>query len=182
LNLANFITLFRIVIIPVFVIFLLNHKPYLPFLLFSLAILTDGLDGMVARIQKSKTNLGSILDPAADKLLLASAYITLAILKLVPLWVVAVVFSRDLVLLIGWLIIYISTGVSTVIPSILGKATTVLQMTVVFLVLLCSTGYLAEEKWLAVKPFIFSAMLLLTVISGMEYSLRGIRLMGKETV
>ena len=180
MNLANSITLFRIVIIPAFVILLLKRQPHLPFLLFSLAIVTDGLDGMVARIQKQKTKLGNILDPLADKLLMASAYITLAILKLIPLWVVIVVFSRDLILITGWLTIYFSRGISTAIPTLLGKATAVLQMTVVFLVLLSSTGYLAEGKWLAIKPVIVSAMVLFTVISGMEYSLRGIRLMSRE--
>jgi len=163
------------------VILLLKQQPYLPFLLFSLAIVTDGLDGMVARIQKQKTKLGSILDPLADKLLLTSAYIALAILKLVPLWVVIIVFSRDLVLIIGWLKIYISTGISTAIPTVLGKATAVLQMTVVFLVLLFSSGYLAEGKWLVVKPFLLSVMVVFTVISGMEYSFRGIRMISKET-
>ena len=182
MNLANFITLFRIVIIPAFVILLLNHQPYLPFFLFSLAIVTDGLDGIAARIQKRKTKLGSVLDPLADKLLLASAYITLAILKLVPLWVVIVVFSRDLVLALGWLVIYFSAGISIVIPTILGKATTVLQMTVVFLILLCSNGYLGQEKWLVIKPLILSVMVLFTVISGMDYSFRGIRLLNKGTV
>ena len=136
---------------------------------------------MAARIQKQKTKLGSILDPLADKLLLTSAYITLVILKLVPLWVVIVVFSRDLIIISGWLIIYFSTGISTVIPTILGKATAVLQMTVVFLVLLSSSGYLAEGKLLVVKPFILSVMVLCTVISGMEYGLRGIRTISKET-
>jgi len=182
LNVADYITLFRIVIIPAFVILLLNHQPYLPFLLFSLAIVTDGLDGMVARIQKHKTKLGSVLDPLADKLLLASAYMTLAILKLVPLWVVIIIFSRDLVLMLGWLIIYFSTGISIVMPTILGKATTVFQMTVVFSVLLTYSGYLPEEKWLIVKPFILSIMLVFTVLSGTEYGLRGIRFISKEIV
>jgi len=147
-----------------------------------LAIVTDGLDGIAARIQKRKTKLGSVLDPLADKLLLASAYITLAILKLVPLWVVIVVFSRDLVLALGWLVIYFSAGISIVIPTILGKATTVLQMTVVFLILLCSNGYLGQEKWLVIKPLILSVMVLFTIISGMDYSFRGIRLLNKGTV
>jgi len=181
LNLANYISLFRVAIIPAFVILLLKHQTNLPFLLFSLAIVTDALDGMVARINKQKTKLGSILDPLADKLLLSSAYITLAIVKLIPLWVVIIVFSRDLVLFLGWLIIYFYTGMSTVIPTILGKATAVLQMTVVFLVLLSSSGYMTEGKWLAVKPFILSVMVLFTIISGMEYSLRGIRMISKET-
>jgi len=181
LNLANSISLFRIVIIPVFVLLLLKHQPHLPFLLFILAIVTDGLDGMVARIQKRKSKLGSIIDPLADKLLLASAYITLAILKLVPLWVVIVVFGRDLVLFLGWLKIYLSTGISTVIPTILGKTSAVLQMTVVFLVLLFSNGYLGEGKWLAIKPLVLFPMVVFTVISGMEYSLRGIRMISKET-
>ncbi|MCJ7645478.1 CDP-alcohol phosphatidyltransferase family protein [bacterium] len=181
MNLANFISLFRIIIIPAFVILLLNHKPHLPFLLFSFAIVTDGLDGMVARFQKQKTKSGSLLDPLADKLLLASAYITLTSMKLVPLWVVVVVFSRDLILIIGWLIVYFSTGISTVIPTILGKATAVLQMAVVFSVLLFCSGYLTEGKWLAIKPLILSVMVLFTVISGMEYSIRGIWLISRET-
>lgn len=181
MNLANYISLFRVAIIPAFVILLLRHQPSLPFLLFSLAIVTDGLDGMVARINKQKTKLGSILDPMADKLLLASAYITLAILKLLPLWVVIIVFGRDLVLFSGWLIIYFYSGKSTVVPTIVGKATAVLQMTVVFLVLLSRSGYLAGGKWLVVKPFLLPVMVLFTVVSGMEYSFRGIRLISKET-
>jgi len=181
LNLANSISLFRIAIIPAFVILLLNHHPHLPFLLFSFAIVTDGLDGMVARIQKQKSRLGSILDPVADKLLLASAYITLAILKLIPLWLLIVIFGRDLILMLGWLKIYLSTGISTVIPTVLGKATAVLQMTLVFLVLLSSSGYLGEEKWLVIKPFILSTVVLFTVISGTEYSLRGIHVINKNT-
>ncbi len=181
MNLANYISLFRVSIIPAFVILLLRHQPSLPFLLFSLAIVTDGLDGMVARINKQKTKLGSILDPMADKLLLASAYITLAILRLLPLWVVIIVFGRDLVLFSGWLIIYFYTGKSTVVPTIVGKATAVLQMTVIFLVLLSGSGYLAQGKWLAVKPILISVMVLFTVISGMEYTFRGIRMIGKET-
>jgi len=182
LNLANCISLFRIIIIPVFMILLLNREPHLPFLLFSLAIITDGLDGMVARIHKQKTKLGSILDPVADKLLLVSAYLTLAILKLVPVWVLIIVLGRDLVLISGWLTIYFWTGVSRVMPSLLGKATSVLQMAVVFMVLLSTTGYLPEEKWLTIKPFFLSVMVLFTVVSGMEYSLRGIRSLNRETV
>jgi len=182
LNLANFITFFRIAIIPAFVIHLLKNQPYLPLLLFSLAIVTDGLDGMAARIQKQRTKLGSILDPVADKLLILSAYITLAILKYVPLWIVVVVFGRDLVLITGWLIIYFSKGISTVVPTLWGKATSVLQMAVILLILLSSNGYLAEGKWLAIKPLILSAMVLFTIISGMEYSLRGIRFIAKETI
>ena len=181
MNLANSISLFRIAIIPAFVILLLNRHPHLPFLLFSFAIVTDGLDGMVARIQKQKSRLGSILDPVADKLLLASAYITLAILKLVPLWLLIVIFGRDLILILGWLKIYLATGISRVIPTLLGKATAVFQMTLVFLVLLSSSGYLGEEKWLLIKPFILSTVVLFTVISGTEYSLRGIHVISKNT-
>jgi len=137
---------------------------------------------MAARIQKQRTKLGSILDPFADKLLILSAYITLAILKHVPFWIVVVVFSRDLVLITGWLIIYFSKGISTVVPTLWGKATSVLQMAVVLLVLLSSNGYLAEGKWLAIKPLILSIMVLFTIISGMEYSFRGIRFIAKEPI
>ncbi len=181
MNLANSITIFRIVIIPVFVILLLNHHPNLPFFLFTLAIVTDGLDGMIARVQKQKSGLGSILDPLADKLLLASAYITLAILKLIPVWLLIVVFGRDLILILGWLKIYLSTGISTAVPTLLGKATTVLQMTLVFLVLVCSSGYLGQEKCLAIKPFLVYVVVLFTVMSGAEYSLRGINLISRNT-
>ena len=90
-------------------------------------------------------------------------------------------FGRDLILISGWLIIYFSTGMSTVIPTIVGKTAAVLQMTVVCLVLLSKSGYLTEGKWLTVKPFILSVMILFTVISGMEYCLRGIRMISKET-
>lgn len=95
---------------------------------FFLAGITDALDGFFARVRREKTQLGTILDPLADKLLLISTFITLSFLGMLPLWLVILVISRDLILILGSVVKYITTGNLMVSPTLLGKATTVLQL------------------------------------------------------
>src|SRR5687768_10261011 len=102
MTLANKITLVRIVLIPVIIIGLLQGTPFWPDVFFILSVVTDVLDGFVARRRGERTVLGSFLDPVADKLLLVSVYLTLAHLRQLPLWAFVVVFSRDLLIFLGW--------------------------------------------------------------------------------
>lgn len=128
MTLANKITVGRIVLIPVIVIGLLQHRTTWVALLFFFSILSDFLDGLAARRRGERTKLGAFLDPMADKLLLTAVYITLTTLGKIQMWVFVVTFSRDLLIVLGWIVIYILTGASNIEPRPLGKITTAVQM------------------------------------------------------
>jgi CDP-diacylglycerol--glycerol-3-phosphate 3-phosphatidyltransferase len=133
MTLANRITVLRIALIPVFVILFLqsSENPILKnwtLAVFAFAIFTDLLDGLAARIRKERTPLGTFLDPVADKLLITASFILLTYRGDIPLWVFVVVFSKDLITVMGWTIVYILTSSSKIEPRPLGKATTFLQM------------------------------------------------------
>src|SRR6059058_1043709 len=110
MGLANWLTLLRIVMVPVFVSLLVYRKPGPALVVFATAAFTDLLDGYVARHRGSQSRLGAFLDPMADKLLLMSSFVTLTWLKVLPFWIAAVVISRDLILVIGALAIHMAGG------------------------------------------------------------------------
>ncbi|MGC9022478.1 MAG: CDP-alcohol phosphatidyltransferase family protein, partial [Dissulfurimicrobium sp.] len=86
MNIPNLFTLIRIVLIPILIIFLINGRFFEALIVFSLAGVTDALDGLIARMLRQKTKIGAILDPIADKLLLTSSYVTLAVVGRLPNW------------------------------------------------------------------------------------------------
>jgi cardiolipin synthase len=90
------------------------------------------LDGLAARMRGERTRLGAFLDPMADKLLLGAVFTTLAYLHQVPMWIFVVIFSRDLLIVLGWSVIYILTGAAAIEPRPLGKTTTGVQMATAF--------------------------------------------------
>ena len=136
MGLANWLTILRILLIPVFVTLLVYRRATAAFVVFCLASLTDLLDGYIARTHGQKTRLGAFLDPVADKLLLTSAFVTLTYLRVIPFWITAVVVSRDLILSVGVLVIHISGGTVHPAPTWLGKASTVFQMATVLAAML----------------------------------------------
>lgn len=133
MTLANRITILRILLIPVYVILYLQQRDE-PFLknwtlaVFAFAILTDLLDGLAARVKGERTPLGTFLDPLADKLLLTASFILFTWRNEIPLWVFVVVFSRDLITVLGWTIIYILTSSNKIEPRPMGKLSTFMQM------------------------------------------------------
>ncbi|MEA3328351.1 MAG: CDP-alcohol phosphatidyltransferase family protein [Candidatus Omnitrophota bacterium] len=145
-NWANRVTLVRIFLVPVFVILVAYYRPGLEILkvaatiVFLTAILTDAIDGYLAKTKEQRTELGTFLDPAADKLLLISAFICLSLnhrfLIKLPLWVSIIVIGRDVVIVMGLAIVYMVTGSIKVEPDLLGKTTTFFQMMTVSAVLL----------------------------------------------
>jgi cardiolipin synthase (CMP-forming) len=165
MTLANRITIIRIVLIPVFIVTLLQGLSPWPAVIFTFTIMTDALDGFIARWRKQTTPLGSFLDPMADKLLMFSSFATAAYLKIIPLWVFVVILSRDLLIVLGWTVIYFLTGSTEIKPRLLGKLTTIFQMITVWLLLL------------GLPPFIIDKLLLATVavtaLSGLDYVLIG---------
>lgn len=169
-NLANTVTLLRIILIPFFIYSLIYEHRLLALLTFCTSALSDGVDGFIARVRHQKTELGTVLDPLADKLLLTTAYVTLAILHVTPIWLTLIVVSRDLMLITGAMIVHILTGHLTVSPTIWGKTTTFLQLLTIFLSLLL---YLWGQRslWME-KVTVLTA--LFTIVSGLHYMYRGL--------
>jgi cardiolipin synthase len=145
---ANKITILRILLIPFFVVELIyyvrsgNETHRLAALLsFAIAAILDGVDGYIARHYNQISELGKILDPLADKLLLVSGIVTLSFnhgnfLGQIPLWLTGTIIGRDLLILIGVVVIHFTVGKVKVYPRLLGKCATVLQMAVVIWILL----------------------------------------------
>ena len=130
MTLANKITVLRILAIPTFVILLFDRHIEWARLIFTLSVISDALDGTIARLRGERTVLGSFLDPLADKLLLVSTYVAFTALREIPIWVLILILSRDMVVILGWAVVFILTGNSKIEPRPLGKATTALQMAV----------------------------------------------------
>jgi cardiolipin synthase len=172
MNLPNSITLFRVVLIPFFINLMIYGYYREALAVFVVACITDALDGMLARLMKSKTDLGAFLDPMADKLLIVSAFVTLVLLKMLPVWLAIVVISRDVILVFGSIIVYFMQHNFTVKPSFIGKLTTVLQLLCVTLTLV-QVDYDLELGLLHVLQW---ATAVVTVASGVQYVSRGMKI------
>jgi cardiolipin synthase (CMP-forming) len=162
----NLITLSRIAVTPVFVL-LLDDGAYLAALVvFTLAGLSDGLDGLIAKRFHSASRLGAILDPAADKIMLVSAYVMLTIQGHIPFWLMIVVAFRDL-LIVGGYVVYTSMyGPVRMRPSWLSKANTLLQITLAVAILFQLAA--GADYGIAIQLLVY-ATLASTVASGAHY-------------
>ena len=170
MGLANWLTLLRILLIPVFVSLLVYRRPGLALIVFGVAALTDLLDGYVARRHGMQSRLGAFLDPMADKLLLVSSFVTLTWLKTLPFWIAAVVISRDVILMFGALMIHMAGGHIYPRPTRVGKAATFFQVLTVLTGLasrfVYAGGALRMVMWLAAA---------FTIVSGLQYIVQGMR-------
>jgi cardiolipin synthase len=131
---------------------------------------------MIARLTKTQTELGAFLDPMADKLLIVSAFVTLVLMDMLPVWLVIIVISRDMILVLGSIAIYFTGYQFTAKPSIIGKTTTVMQLVVVTLSLLMKnfgidTGLMTILHWLTAG---------FTLASGIQYVARGTKIVGQK--
>jgi len=170
ISIPNILTVARILMTPLFVILLMKSLFGYALVLFSLAAVTDGLDGFIARYFDQRTVMGAYLDPIADKFLLAAAFISLAILGLIPAWLTVIVISRDILILSGIAIFSINNIKVGIQPSIVSKCTTAAQLAAVFIVLL---GFFISPVKIAELPaFWISACL--TILSGLHYLLAGV--------
>lgn len=177
MNFANKISAFRVLIVPFFIASLIYYTPerdYLRFLalgIFILGVISDAVDGYIARKSKQQSKAGLILDPLGDKLLLMSAFICLNIVTnfslTFPLWVVLIVISRDVMILIGAALIYIVRQNIAIFPTKWGKCTTIFQMSAVVAVLI-QLPFAFFFWWLAV---------FFTIISGIDYVTRGFKIL-----
>ena len=180
---ANKITILRILLIPFFVVEVLyyvkaGHDVYriVALLTFFVAAICDGVDGYIARHYNQRSELGAILDPLADKLLLVSGVVLLSfdhgpMIGQVPLWLTGTIIGRDLVILIGMVVIQMTAGKVKVRPRILGKIATVFQMVVVLWILLrWDEG--RGEKWFEIWTVVAA---ICTGGSGLLYVWDGVR-------
>jgi cardiolipin synthase len=177
MGLPNWLTILRIVLIPVYVTLLVYRRPVAALAVFCLASVTDLLDGWIARHRGIQSRLGAFLDPVADKLLLTSAYVTLTYLKMIPFWLTAVVVSRDFILSAGVLVIHVAGGTIHPAPSRLGKASTALQMVTVLAAMLFH-GVLEPGGGSPVPRLLGYLTALFTIASGLQYIAQGLRQIG----
>ena len=171
LTVPNLITLFRIILTPLFIIFLIQGNYRKALAVFILAGVSDLADGLIARTWQQKSRLGSYLDPLADKLLMAASFVTLSIYHQIPSWLTVVVLSRDVTLATGVLIFRLADIPLVVRPSLAGKWTTTFQLITVGFVLLSKIWALPH----LVLPVFFWVTGVLTTISGLQYFYRGIK-------
>jgi len=176
---ANKVTILRILLIPFFVVEILyyvrtgneTHR-LLALLTFAVAAICDGVDGYIAKRYNQRSELGAILDPLADKLLLVSGIVVLSFdnapyLATVPLWLTGTIIGRDILLLAGLVVIHLTVGKVKVRPHLVGKVSTVLQMAIVLWILLCWWG--SWVIWLCL------AAAVTTGLSGLIYVWDGVR-------
>jgi len=177
MTIPNLITTLRIILVPIFIIYLINDR-FLPALtIFVLAGLSDGADGFLARLLNQKSRLGSFLDPLADKFLLIAAFVVLAVRGVMPPWLTVTVITRDILILLGVLILFLVRQDITIRPSILSKITTCLQLGTVFLALAGNHFHLFSD----ILPMVYIATGALTIASGLHYMRSWFHMMGEES-
>ena len=178
MNIPNFLSLLRIILVPVIVIFLIQGLYAKALIIFVIAGLTDALDGALARLLNKKTKLGSFLDPLADKILLSTSFISLAIFGLIPSWLAVIVISRDFIILLGLLILSMMSITYEIKPVFVSKVTTTLQIATVFFALLLKTVTYDKISydWIMILSWLTA---LFTVFSGLIYIIKGIKFINR---
>ena len=132
----NFLSILRIALIYPILENLLSKDFIMSFIFFAIASLTDALDGFLARRMSWQTELGKILDPVADKLLLTGTIFILWVSDYIPLYIFIIFFSRDVVILVGAAVQMTLIESNAPLPNILGKLTTALQIAYIFIIIL----------------------------------------------
>ena len=181
LNLPNFLTILRIIAIPIFLIFLTDGRVGAALVTFVLAGITDAVDGAIARLTNTRTTLGAYMDPLADKLLILSAFVVLALMEVVPRWLTVVVISRDVIILIGYLTLFLLTQqLMEIRPSAISKAATFLHLVTLSAVLL--SLWKSQAVSAAARSALFAITGTVTAISGFHYIYRGLRWYQQKSV
>jgi cardiolipin synthase len=165
----NQLTMLRLIFVPFIVNAVIDDNYRTALILFVLAGISDGLDGLLARALKQRTRLGEYLDPIADKLLLSSLFFVLSIMHKIPWRITVLVFSRDIGILVVAAVLYATTSLRDFRPSIFGKANTVTQIATLALVLLAEV----YPAWwvIQIRQFGIWATFALTLISWLHYTL-----------
>ncbi len=176
MTVPNLITSIRIILVPIFAIYLINDRRSAALVVFVVAGLSDAADGFIARLFDQKSRLGSYLDPLADKILLVTAFVVLSARHGMPAWLSVVVISRDILILLGVLILFLSETEFTIRPSVLSKATTCAQIATVFTAL--SRQYIPFSA--GVMTYACPVTGALTIASGLHYMRYWFGIMGED--
>lgn len=164
----NQITLLRLGFIPFFLILISYEEYRWALAILVVAGLSDGVDGLLARKLNQRSSLGAYLDPIADKLLLSSSFVILAMKKEIAWWLTIIVLSRDMIILIVAAVIILIFGYRPFPPSILGKATTMFQIILVFMVVL-RAAY-PNLPFARINQILIYAVTALATVSAFHYS------------
>lgn len=173
-NLPNLITLARLLAVPLTVWLILEQHHAAAFWIFVIAGVSDALDGYIAKRFDQRTQLGALLDPAADKTLLAGVYVTLGLAGHLPGWLVVLVILRDFLIILGFVLLQTAASPTRLNPLYISKINTLLQITLV--------GFVLARLGLGVEPgpvtwILVAATAATTVASGLFYLVRCARLL-----
>jgi len=173
-QLPNFITILRLVVSPILALLLCYQRFYAALGLVVFAGVTDWLDGYAARKLNVSGKAGVVLDPLADKALLVTLFLSLGYIRLIPWWLLGLVIGRDLVIVIGSILLRVFRNVQRFVPSVLGKISTFFQIVFVLLVLLSATFPHPIFAWLKNSALVLTTVF--TALSGVGYVRKGIQL------
>ena len=187
LTVPNMLTVFRMVLIPVFVTMLFYQRFIVALAVFVCAGLTDGLDGLLARRFDQRSQLGTVLDPIADKLMMVTAFIVLSMRSIfpapvpshlpVPFWVTVTVISRDVFIVVGAAAINIMTGFRGFRPSWLGKVNTTVQIVAIAAIMFAASVPYDTGYYL---PTVYATVFTFAVLSGLHYIFFASKLLNED--
>jgi cardiolipin synthase (CMP-forming) len=170
LTVPNILTLLRLLLLPVILYHMLHGNMWWALVLFVAAGATDTLDGLLARVLRQRSTFGMYLDPIADKALLSSSFLVLAIAGEVPWVVTGLVLFRDAAIILAVAVLMFTTDIRRFPPSLLGKANTVVQVAAVFVILL--DGVYAGVMLGQARAVLLALTVALVFASGIHYSFR----------
>lgn len=176
LNVPNALTTARVALIPVFITAVLYNRYDYALYLFALAALTDLFDGLLARLSGQRTPLGEFLDPLADKFILITSFVLFSYHGWIPLWLTITVVSRDIIVVVGWMLLYLLSHVRRVEPSVLGKLSIASEFVLISYVLLGLNFGLSD----GLLSVLIRLTATLTVLSAFHYLYRGLRTAGEK--
>ncbi|MCR0983051.1 CDP-alcohol phosphatidyltransferase family protein [Roseomonas populi] len=165
-TLPNVITLARLFAVPALVWLVIQHRLDIAFLVFVGAGVSDALDGWLARVRNARSFLGSVLDPVADKALLVSTYVTLAIIGVLPDWLAILVVFRDLLIVGGLLVLALMGQRPAIRPLLISKLNTLMQIALAGTALMLA-GFGLDGGWLL--PALIGCVTGTTIASGAAY-------------
>ncbi|CAN5821367.1 CDP-alcohol phosphatidyltransferase family protein [soil metagenome] len=187
ITVPNMLTIFRMVLIPVFVTLVFYQRFLMALAAFVVAGITDGLDGLLARRFDQRSQLGTVLDPIADKLMLVTAFVVLSMRSVfpqpipnhlpIPFWVTIAVISRDVFIVVGAAAINIMTGFRGFRPSWLGKLNTTVQIIAIAIIMFAASVPYGTGYYL---PTLYATVFGLALLSGAHYVFFASKLLNED--
>ena len=186
MNTANMLTLFRMVLVPFYLVFLYySHTESNAYLWLSLAIFMvvavgDAVDGYVARKLRQVTSLGSFLDPLCDKMILWVSFVIFAYYDRIPFWLVILIMSKDALIVVGGIALHFFDCDCSINPNFWGKGASAVQFVLVLCTLLSiGIGWFGQQSANYLFWVIWSLAAFMTTISGISYAMIETRRLGK---